>query len=172
MLDIVIIICLAIGLIKGLFDGFIKQVISFVGILVAILSAGAVAVPLKEFLSELFTEQAISDSVLTWSAYVLAFIVIIIACSIIGKIISKVINMTPAKPLNIMLGAMFGVFWWIVCLSIVFNVLASFEKNLEVIPKQTKENSVLYEGVKDVLPTIFPVIKNYFDTYIPDTAYV
>lgn len=163
-LDILIIVCVAIGLIKGLFDGFIKQVVSFVALVVAILFAGQVAVLIRAFLSGLLGQNSISPPILTGFSYLFAFVLIIILIVLLGKIVSFAIKMTPAKPLNIMLGGLIGACFWILSLSIVFNILGSINKDLKVIPKQIQQNSVFYSKVKNVVPIVYPYIKDYFNT--------
>ncbi|MCC8147104.1 MAG: CvpA family protein, partial [Bacteroidales bacterium] len=162
-LDIIIIVCLAGGLIKSLFDGFIKQVISFLALVAGIFFAGRLAFPLKEFLSEFFTENILSSQLLLILSYIGAFLLIIIAINIIGHLISIVIKSTPAKPLNMLLGGLFGFALWILSLSILMNVITFFDKDYMVISKQTQDNSVFYSKVRAVIPTFYPFIKDYFN---------
>ena len=52
-LDIVILCLAGIGFVKGLFDGFIKQVVSLIALLFAIFFCGEVADWLKDYIMAL-----------------------------------------------------------------------------------------------------------------------
>jgi membrane protein required for colicin V production len=80
----------------------------------------------------------------------------------LAKFIDKIINYTPAEALNKIFGALFGAFMWIISLSILLNILAVFDSKSVLISKQTQEESVYYEKVREVLPSVFPYIKEFF----------
>lgn len=161
-LDIFIIACVAIGLIQGLFDGFIKQVISFIALLTAIFCAGRLAIPIRAYLLHFISEESISLYILTGLSYILAFVFIVLVIVLGGKMVSLAVKMTPAKPLNMMLGGLFGFALWLLSLSILFNILSSLDKDSQLLSRQTKEKSVFYMKVKEVVPAIYPSIKKYF----------
>ena len=165
-LDIVIIVCIAAGLIMGLFDGFVKQVVSFIALIAAIFFAGKIAIPMRSFFWNLAADS-ISPELLTGLCYLLAFIVIIIAISLVGRLIDVAIKMTPAKPLNMLLGGLFGLFIWVFSLSILFNIFAALDNNSQIISKQTQEKSVFYKQVKEVVPMAYPFIRKYFNYPLP-----
>jgi len=161
-LDIAIVVCLAVGLISGLSDGFIKQAISLAALIIAIIFAGQVSVPVRIFLMQHITGEAVSPQIITALCYIIAFILIIIGISLLGKIVDFAIKLTPAKPLNLLLGGLFGIFIWTISLSIVFNLFAVFDSGSTVIPEAVQEKSVLYQPIKGVLPMVYPVWKRLF----------
>jgi membrane protein required for colicin V production len=161
-LDIVIIICVATGLIKGLFAGFIKQVVSFLALILAIFFAGQLALFLRTSSQHVDAFSSMNQALLSAICYILAFALIIILIVLLGRIINIAIKMTPAKWLNILLGGLFGALIWIVSLSIAFNLLYVFDFQSQIIKKETQEKSILYENVKSVVPTIYPFIREYF----------
>ena len=160
-LDWVIIVCLATGLIKGLRDGLIKQAVSLLALIIAVVFAGQISVPVRTFLMQHLTGDA-SPQIITALCYVIAFVLIIVAIILLGKIVDVAIKLTPAKPLNMLLGGLFGVFIWTLSLSIVFNLFAVFDSNSTTLPTPTKEKSVFYQPVKQILPMIYPVWKRLF----------
>ncbi|MDR0506267.1 MAG: CvpA family protein [Dysgonamonadaceae bacterium] len=161
-LDIIIIVCVAAGIIKGLFDGFVKQAVSFLALILAIFFAGRLAGFLRYWAlnSEIFSSM--SYGILTGVCYTLAFMLIIVVVVLLGKIVNIVVKMTPAKPLNILLGGLFGMFIWILSLSILFNIFAVFDSSSAILSTQTQEKSVFYMRIKGVAPTVYPALKNYF----------
>jgi membrane protein required for colicin V production len=70
--------------------------------------------------------------------------------------------MTPARILNVLLGALFGSLVWLFSLSILFNILFAFDSDSQLISKEIQKKSILYERVRAVVPTIYPFIKEYF----------
>ena len=161
-LDIVILICLATGLIIGIWKGFVEQLFSFIALVAAVFFAGQVAVPLRSFLIEHVTGKDFSIYILSGICYLLAFVLIILLITVLGKVVSFAIKKTPAKPLNNILGGLFGLFIWTVSLSIFFNLLASFDYNSMLISKQMQAKSTLYSSVKDVVPMVYPKLSDYF----------
>ncbi|MDR1368590.1 MAG: CvpA family protein [Dysgonamonadaceae bacterium] len=163
-LDIVIIVCIAIGLIKGLFDGIIKQVVSLLALIIAILFAGVFAKPVRDFLSD---QPAVAGSmpefIITGICYLLAFALIVLIIYGIGKLVNIAIKVTPAKTLNHILGGFFGALMWILALSLTFNLLTVFDPNYKLITKQARKESVLFSKVNGVVPTLYPYIKNYLN---------
>jgi membrane protein required for colicin V production len=161
-LDIAIVVVIAIGLIKGLKDGFVKQIIALIALILAIVFAGQIAIPVRSFLLQHVTGQAFSPQIITALCYILAFVLIILAISLVGKIIDIAIKLTPAKPLNMLLGGLFGVFIWTLSLSIILNLFAVFDSGSTLLPRRVQEQSALYEPVKSILPTVYPVWKRLF----------
>jgi membrane protein required for colicin V production len=161
-LDTGIIICVLIGFIKGLFDGFIKQVVSFLALLAAIFFAGQFARFMRDWLLHFDAFSSMNPGIFSAVCYILAFVLIIIVIVLLGKIVNIAIKMTPAKLLNTLLGGLFGALVWIFSLSIVLNLLSAFDSQSWLISKQTQSKSILYDGVKAVVPTVYPFIKEYF----------
>jgi membrane protein required for colicin V production len=162
-LDIVIIICPAIGIIKGLFDGIVKQVISVISLILAIVLSGSVANGLRSLVNTHFQiENSLSQSTTNAIYYIIAFIFIVTLFALLAKFVDKIINYTPAGIINRLLGALFGAFMWILCLSILLNIVAVFDSQSVLINKETTEKSVYYNKVRKVLPSVYPYIKEFF----------
>jgi membrane protein required for colicin V production len=103
-----------------------------------------------------------NQGILSALCYIFAFVLIILVIVFLGKIVNIAIKMTPAKFLNILLGGLFGALVWIFSLSIVFNLLYIFDSQSMLISRQTQSRSILYDGVKAVVPTVYPFMKEYF----------
>jgi membrane protein required for colicin V production len=162
-LDIVIIVCIAIGIIHGLVTGIIKQVISLVSLIAAVLLSGAVAKGIRTWVELHFPDEThwFSPDVQTILFYVLAFLLIICLFALAAKLVDKVINHTPIGAINKLLGAVFGMLLWTLCLSIALNFLTVFDSQYRIISKPVKENSICYEPVRMIFPTFFPYIQEF-----------
>jgi membrane protein required for colicin V production len=162
-LDIIIIVGIVIGLIKGLFDGFVKQVVSFLALIIAIFFAGQLAKIARDYLLHFDFLSSLSSGIFSAVCYILAFSLIIIIIVLLGKIVDIAIKMTPAQIANRLLGGLFGVLVWLFSLSILFNVFSAFDTKFHIVSKQTQEKSIFYDGVKAVVTTIYPFLKEYFN---------
>ena len=163
-LDIVIIVCIAVGVIHGLATGIVKQVISLVSLVAAILLSGAVAKGISHWV-ELHIQSEnrwFSPEIQNAIYYIIAFILIVSLFALAAKLVDKIINHTPVGVLNRLFGALFGAFMWTLCLSVLLNLLTVFDSQSRIIAKSTKENSVLYERMAMIFPTIFPYIQDLF----------
>ncbi|MDR0230959.1 MAG: CvpA family protein [Dysgonamonadaceae bacterium] len=168
-LDLAIIIFVAIGLIKGLFDGFVKQVISLVSFVFAIFFAGKIARPMRDFLSHDSVTNIISPHIITAVCYILAFILIIVLFSWLGKLLNKAM-LGPISFINHVLGGVVGCIFTLLFLSLLFNLLTVFDSDSRVLKEQVKNESVLFYKVELMVPLISPFIKEAqkLNEYLPE----
>ena len=157
-LDLAIVAVAAIGLIKGLFDGLIKQVISLISFIFAIFFAGKIAKPLHDFVDHYFTTHTISPYIITAICYIIAFILIIVVFRWLAKLLTKVI-MGPVSCLNHILGGFLGSFLSLLILSLLFNLLAIIDSDSKILEEQTKKESILFYKVEAIASLISPILK-------------
>ena len=163
-LDLVIITCIIIGIVHGLITGIVKQVLSLVSLVAAIFLSGVVANWMRLWMqpymqdSNSWSSQGIQNAIF----YILAFVIIVSVFAVLANLVDKIINFTPAGILNKMAGALFGLFMWTLCLSIIMNFISAFDTQSQLISQQTKDNSIFYHGVNMIFPTVFPYIQDFF----------
>jgi len=162
-LDIVVSICLIIGLIKGIIDGFVKQLVAVVSLFLAFVFSGITAGYIRNFIENtLQWGKTVSPQAMDAIYYIIAFLIILAVFSLIGILVSKLINATPAGVLNKIAGGVSGIFLWMLCLSFLLNILLTFDSESKIITRQTQTESFFFYPVKNLLPTIYPYIKDYF----------
>jgi len=152
-LDITLLCLVGLGLIKGLFDGFIKQTVALVALIAGIFFCGKVAVWLREYLIE---QNWLPEEWITIVSYALGFLLIIVVLLLAGDLVNRLINATPLGILNHLLGGIFGLLVMTLFLSLLLNFLESVDKGSAIIHNETKIESRFYYPVKEILPTIFP----------------
>jgi len=152
-LDIVIVCLAAIGIIKGLFDGFIKQVISLIALLLGIFFCGMAATWLRGHMISLgwFPEECV-----TIISYILGFLMIVGIITLAGEIVHKLVGATPLSIINHAAGGVFGIFVMLLFMSLCFNLLELIDTGSAFISIETKMESRIYYPVKEIIPTIFP----------------
>jgi membrane protein required for colicin V production len=152
-LDIVLVCLAAIGLLKGLFDGVVKQVTSLIALVIAIFLCGKVAAWLKGYILSLgwLPEQGV-----TIFSYILGFLLLVGIVLLTGEIVHKVIDVTPLSVLNHLAGGLFGLLLMIVFISLLLNLIEIIDRGSALIPLETKVESRFYDPVKRIIPTIYP----------------
>ncbi len=138
-LDIVLIIVLTILALHGLLIGIIRSVFDIIGILIgyvlAVSFSGSVGIP--RFL-----------------AFLLIFVLIVVAVHILGRIISKAIRTTPLGTIDRVLGGLLGLFKGIVVCFVFLLVLLLLQKSNKAIYKSAIAPEILKGGLiaSQVLP--------------------
>lgn len=146
--------CLAgIGFGKGLFDGFIKQVVSLIALVAAIFLCGEAAGWLRGYIVALgwFPEQGVSVL-----SYVAGFILIMGVLVLAGEIVTKVIDATPLSIINHLGGGALGLLLVLLFTSLSLNLLDLVDRSGVFISQETKVESRFYEPIRQIVPTIYP----------------
>ena len=153
-LDIAIVCLAGIGIVKGLFDGIIKQVVSLIALVVGILFCGKAAMWLRGYLVELDWFPAETITILS---YILGFLLIVGIVLLAGHITHKLIGATPLSIINHLFGGVFGFLIMIIFMSLFFNLLEMIDKTSALIPMGAKSASRFYAQITALLPTILPI---------------
>jgi membrane protein required for colicin V production len=155
-LDIFFAIPLIWGIVRGLMSGFIRSLSVFVGLILGITLAQTYAADLSPIISEWFTLSARQCLSL---AYVVIFIAVMLLVAIVARILDKFLHLILLGWLNKLLGALFGFFKWAIILSFFIMVVEYANSKFEFLSPEKKSESLLYEPIKKVVPTIMPYVK-------------
>ncbi|MGB3480070.1 MAG: CvpA family protein [bacterium] len=137
--DIVLIVVLTILALHGLLIGIIRSVFDIIGILIgyvlAVSFSGSVGIP--RFL-----------------AFLLIFVLIVVAVHILGRIISKAIRTTPLGTIDRILGGLLGLFKALVVCFVFLLVLLLLQKSNKAVYKSAIAPEILKGGLiaSQVLP--------------------
>jgi membrane protein required for colicin V production len=155
-LDIFFAIPLLWGIVRGLMSGFIRSLSVFVGLILGIYLAHVYASDLSPTISEWFTisaKQCLSLS------YVIIFIVVMLFVAIAARILDKFVHLILLGWLNKLLGALFGFFKWAIILSFFVMLIEYANSKFEFLSQEKKSESLLYEPIKEIVPTIMPYVE-------------
>jgi len=152
-LDIVILCLLGFGLIKGLYDGVVKQVVALVALIVGIYLCSGVANWLCNFLVllEWFPERAV-----LCTSYFLGFILIVGIVLLAGRIVHRIVDATPLSIFNHIIGGIIGLVLMIVFISVLLNLIEKVDHQSTILPQEIMEKSRCYEVIKNIIPSLFP----------------
>lgn len=156
-IDIALAALLLFGLIRGLFKGLFVEIASL-GALIAGLYG---AIHFSNFAAS-FLETRVDwgERGINVAAFAITFGLIVFAVSLAGKALTKLADFAALGIINKVAGGLFGALKIGLILSVVLIVFDKMNNTLPFIKKTDIEESMLYEPVKKLAPTIFPSILN------------
>lgn len=162
-IDIIILIAIGAGTIRGFMKGFIRQLTSILGLIAGLLAAKALYASLAEKLC-----PAVTDSMTV--AQVLSFIVIWIAVplifTVVASVLTKAMEVISLGWLNRFLGAGLGALKFLLLASLLICVIEFIDSDNHLISKTKKDASVLYYSIEAFAGIFFPAAKEVTQQYI------
>jgi len=154
-IDILILIMLGIAAVKGFIDGFIKEFASLAALILGIWAA----IKFSNFTAaKLYDYFDMTGKYTGLIAFIITFIVVVIAIHFTGLIIDRVVKAISLGFINRLLGLAFGVFKSTLILSVIFVILNTIDEQRPFLPKEKINQSMLYNTISDIAPALFPVI--------------
>lgn len=161
-LDLILGIILAWGIIRGLMKGFIRELSSFLALILGIYGAINFSYFLLDYL-EIYLDW--NENSLNIAALVLTFIIIVILISLVGHIFTKLAKILALNLINRLLGAVFGFLKSAFVLGILLIFLTSLNTEHKFMAEEQLESSILYIPLKSfsekILPSTIEVIKEH-----------
>ncbi|NQU87943.1 MAG: CvpA family protein [Mariniphaga sp.] len=157
-IDIVLVILLLLAAISGFKKGLIVELASLAALILGIWGAFEFSDITAEFLVENFNWNWDHLNVVS---FVITFVVIVILVHIIGSVINKMIEVAMLGFLNRLAGIVFGVVKSALILSVILVVFDRIDRDVNILSKEKKADSRLYQPIRDFAPTIFPFIEDW-----------
>jgi len=169
-IDIIIIAILAFSAIFGFTNGFVKETTGLAALVFGIWGAIKFSAFTAQKLYDFFD---ISGQFTGIAAFIITFVLIVVAIRLIGLIVDKLAKFMALGLLNRILGVAFGFFKSALFLSVLFFILNAIDDKRSFLPKEKIEQSALYNSISDIIPTLFPTIgektfKQNFDRFKKD----
>lgn len=149
--DLALLTVLGLSVIVGLWRGFVFEIVSLLGWLVAFVLANSLGPVLAPSLPLGQPESAPR----LWAAYVVVFVLVLVACAVLARLLRALVSATPLSVADRLLGAAFGVARGGLVLVIVATLvtLSPFSHS----PSWRNSHGALWlgqalEGLKPVLP--------------------
>jgi len=157
-IDLVVLVFLALGLLKGFKKGLIRELFSLMGAILAIIIAYHSYQSLAMVLLE---HYALS----TWQAQTISFVALLLGISLLGAFFgyvwSKAISFTPFSVLDHLGGALFGVLKVVAVVLVVLIVSSAVD--IAVLNAMLSESVVLQQ-----MDLLLPYVYDYLDHYWPE----
>lgn len=153
-LDIIIVIPLLYGMIKGFSNGLIKEVTSLLALVVGVY----VAINFSEYLEPKVVETLGGyEEFVSIIAFGVLFLVSVLFIRTLGFIIDKLTKALALGIVSRFLGGIFGLLKVLVIFSFLLFVITDYN----LVDKKTKESSVLFEPLSDIAAIITPQLKKH-----------
>lgn len=154
-LDIIILIVLGFGLVKGFFKGLFVELASLIGLVAGVYGAYYFSGYCANFLREHFNWN---EDYLQISAFALTFLLILLSIIVAGKALTKLADYAALGLLNKFLGGLFGLLKMTVIIGVLIMLFALINSNLVLVEEKTLQTSIFYEPIKAIASNIFPDI--------------
>ncbi|APQ17154.1 CvpA family protein [Maribacter hydrothermalis] len=152
LLDIILGIPLIWGLWKGYKNGLFMEIASIVALVAGIFGAIHFSYITGNYLSGHLNWDERNMSII---AFIITLILIIFIVNLIGKLLTKVANFAMLGTLNKIAGGIFGTLKVAILLGAAFIFFDRMDTTLNLINEETKQQSILYQPIKDIGALIF-----------------
>src|SRR5690554_7821445 len=150
-LDTVLGLILVTSFLFGLKKGFLKAILSLLGIVVAVYAALFFSGIVEDFLSSQFSW---SEDLLRLASFLLTFLVVLIAFSLLGRIMTQLVNFMMLGLMNKLLGGLFIMLKYAFLVSVVFMFVNASEY-YSVLSEEDREASIFTPPFAPLRPLIF-----------------
>ena len=154
-IDIIIIIILGFGMVKGFINGLVKEVASLAALILGIWGA----IKFSGFTAEkLYDYFDLTGKYVGIVSFLITFAIIVVIIHFIGLLIDKLVDAASLSFINRLLGIVFGLLKSVLILSVLLAVVNAVNVRRSFLPKDKIEQSMLYNPISDIAPAIFPII--------------
>ena len=147
MLDIIFLVFVVIGIVKGIQRGFIIAIFSIIAIIIGLAAAMKLSTVAADYLND---SVNISARWLPVISFVLVFLLVVILVRLGANLLQKTVEIAFLGWLNRLAGAILYVFLY----TIVFSVLLFFAVQLTILKPGTIAESTVYPWVEPLGPYI------------------
>ncbi len=160
-LDILILLPLLIGLVRGLMKGLIVEVSSIVAILLGFFGAKYWSATFASWLMQQFDW---SETACIVVAYALLFAGIALGLNIVARLLSKLFQKIQLGWLNRLLGGIFGTAKWGIVIVALVLCVHNLDKQFQFIQPELREKSVVYTTITPYAEQAWEEIKAQVET--------
>lgn len=151
--DIMLLIFLGYGFIRGLFKGLFVEVASLLALILGIYGAIHFSEFTGNYLHELLNWN---KKYITIASFILTFLAIVIAISLAGKFLTKLADFASLGLLNKFFGGIFGFLKMALIVSVLLIYFTKFNNKVAFVEETTLQESVLYKPIKEMAGIMFP----------------
>lgn len=155
VLDIVLLVLILFGLVRGLMKGFFVEIASVIALVAGVYGA----IHFSNYIAAWIDKQSEWDErTIHVVAFGVTFLIIVLVISLAGKALTKLADFATLGIVNKILGALFGALKVALILSVILNVFDNMNRAIPLTDEKSIEDSMLYQPVKSLVPLIFPPI--------------
>ena len=151
-LDIVLGLLIAWGLYKGVSNGLFLELASLGALIAGLFGAIKFSYITGEYLSK---NIAWDERYIKLTAFIITFIAIVLLVHMAGKFLTKIADFAMLGLVNKIAGGLFGAAKVVVILGALLVFFDRMNNSLQIVKKETVEESILYKPVKEVGALVF-----------------
>ncbi len=153
--DVIILILLLWSAYRGITKGFLIMAASLAALVLGVWGA----IRFSDLTATLLVEHlALRSKYTSLIAFAVTFVGIVIAVHLLARAMDKLVKAVALGWANRIAGLVFAVLRTAFLISIVLVILNSIDRRLPFIPREHKENSLLYGPLSRFAPAIFPYL--------------
>lgn len=112
----------------------------------------------SDFIAELIMDK-MESKYIPLVSFAVTFILIVAGVFVLGKLLEKVVNLVQLKLVNKVTGAAFGVAKVVLIISVILVIVNSYDQKVNIVPKELKESSLLYQPLSDISLKVIPALE-------------
>lgn len=151
-LDVILGLLLVYGLYKGLKNGLFVEIASIIALVAGLYGAIHFSYIAGEYLSQ---KMLWDERYVNLSAFLITFIVIVLAVHLAARLLTKIANFAMLGLLNKIAGGVFGVLKVAVILGALLIFFDRTNSSFGMVKKETVRESILYEPIKEIGAFVF-----------------
>ena len=139
---------------KGFRKGLVFELISILALGLGVYGGLKFSDVTAEYLT-----KYIDSEYLNIASFTVTFLIILLLVFMAGKVVEKVINLVALKLVNKVLGSVFAILKMGIILGVIITILESYDQKMGFIPKDIKQESMLYNPLLETANKILPEIE-------------
>jgi len=155
-LDLIVVIFLAWGMLRGFKRGLIIELCTLMALVLGVFGAYYFGSETADYLIKEFNTDKRVSLVL---AFAILFIGIVVAVYFFGKTLEQLIKLVALGLINKLAGLVFGAAKFAILLSGIIFLIEGFPLTQNLVPREWKKESYLYEPVAEISYLIYPKLK-------------
>ena len=156
VLDYIMLGILVLLIIQGFMKGFISSLAAIAALIVGIWAA----IHFSNYIAALLTEHFHpSQKWLPVLAYVITFLLVVIALMLLAKLAEKLINATGLGFLNRLGGGLLGIVKGAILVSVLILLLQLIDPHGKLVAEKYRKESFLYSRMEQVVPKTMRLLK-------------
>ncbi|MCM1035477.1 MAG: CvpA family protein [Paludibacter sp.] len=156
-IDLIILIPIAYGLVRGLMHGFVQELTTLVSLIAAIVCTKLWAPEMSQWLSSVVTWD---EKTCQLTAWLIIFIAVALLLHLAGKLLNKLLSAISLGGINRLAGAIFGAAKWALIVSLLLCGFELIDNTFHLLRPEQKCESIAYEPVRKIAAITWDTIQN------------
>ena len=156
-IDVIIVLFLLYGAVRGFFKGLVIEVATLLGLVLGLYLAMKYSIYTENVLRDFLN---LSEGYLHPVGWGITFLVVAIVVYLLGKMLTSLVAVVSLGLVNKIAGLLLGMTKYFVILCILLMIVNSLDNTFGLISAETKEKSIFYRPFLNFASTIYHQIRS------------